>query len=212
MSEDAKKPEELANVDFTPPRKNWMDPSVEFTKGTYNYGSNPKSIEYLGLPYSNDMWPIGYDGRPDTGVKARIYPELPLIEGNKKITNFSFVGAIFEGGTSFDNTELITSTDFTRATFKGETSFSNATLTADSVTFCETKFLVHVDFRESHLHHGVGHMCFDRCKLDGVLLAGWKNFDTLTEFRDCVWPRKKYFGLFHGRMTVADEALEEDHK
>ncbi len=45
--------------------------------------------EFLGLPYSNDMWPIDFDGTPITkkspkSWKAR-YPQLPLIDGNKKI-------------------------------------------------------------------------------------------------------------------------------
>lgn len=42
--------------------------------------------EYLGLPYSNDMWPVNFDGKPAAANsnKAR-YPVLPLIEGNKKI-------------------------------------------------------------------------------------------------------------------------------
>lgn len=46
--------------------------------------------EYLGLPYSNDMWPVHYDGVPykdtDTIGRAKAkYPPLPLIEGNKTI-------------------------------------------------------------------------------------------------------------------------------
>lgn len=41
--------------------------------------------EYLGVPYSNDMWPINYDGtRATTGNKAT-YPPLPLIDGNEII-------------------------------------------------------------------------------------------------------------------------------
>jgi len=42
--------------------------------------------EYLGLPYSNDMWPVGFDGLPaaPNTNKAR-YPALPLIEGNEKV-------------------------------------------------------------------------------------------------------------------------------
>lgn len=42
--------------------------------------------EYLGLPYSNDMWPVHYDGKPypDTSKVWRAqYPPLPLIEGNE---------------------------------------------------------------------------------------------------------------------------------
>lgn len=44
--------------------------------------------EYLGLPYSNDMWPVYYDGTPmNSSVNNRKsnYPQLPLIEGNEKI-------------------------------------------------------------------------------------------------------------------------------
>ncbi len=45
--------------------------------------------EYYGLPYSNDMWPVDYDGIPirekdTTSIKMR-FPVLPLIEGNEKI-------------------------------------------------------------------------------------------------------------------------------
>ena len=42
--------------------------------------------EYLGLPYSNDMWPVDYNGKPlDTSTFRGKYPPLPLIEGNKPI-------------------------------------------------------------------------------------------------------------------------------
>ncbi|MCH8232852.1 MAG: sulfatase [Bacteroidetes bacterium] len=43
--------------------------------------------EYFGLPYSNDMWPVNFDGTPitdSTSWKAR-YPILPLIDGNEKV-------------------------------------------------------------------------------------------------------------------------------
>ena len=46
--------------------------------------------EYLGLPYSNDMWPVHYDGTPLTEKnpgpkphKAKL-PQIPLIDGNEK--------------------------------------------------------------------------------------------------------------------------------
>ncbi len=39
--------------------------------------------EYVGLPYSNDMWPIRYDGTPATGGSKASHPPLPLIEGNE---------------------------------------------------------------------------------------------------------------------------------
>lgn len=45
--------------------------------------------EYLGLPYSNDMWPVDYAGKPVTPEsnlpnKLR-HPPLPLIDGNEKV-------------------------------------------------------------------------------------------------------------------------------
>jgi len=51
MSDEAKKPEELAQIEYTPPGKSWLDPKVEFRRGTFNYGSNPKSMEYLEMPH-----------------------------------------------------------------------------------------------------------------------------------------------------------------
>ena len=43
--------------------------------------------EYLGLPYSNDMWPVNYDGKPitDTANRKFQYPPLPLLEGDKPV-------------------------------------------------------------------------------------------------------------------------------
>jgi arylsulfatase len=41
--------------------------------------------EYLGLPYSNDMWPVDYDGNPVGEDRASRYPPLPLIDGNDVI-------------------------------------------------------------------------------------------------------------------------------
>jgi len=45
--------------------------------------------EYYGLPYSNDMWPVDFDGVPihlkDTTSNKMKYPILPLIEGNEKV-------------------------------------------------------------------------------------------------------------------------------
>jgi arylsulfatase A-like enzyme len=45
--------------------------------------------EYYGIPYSNDMWPVDFDGVPirlkDTTDNKMRYPILPLIEGNEKV-------------------------------------------------------------------------------------------------------------------------------
>ncbi len=44
--------------------------------------------EYYGIPYSNDMWPVDFDGIPirlkDTTSNKMKYPVLPLINGNNK--------------------------------------------------------------------------------------------------------------------------------
>jgi arylsulfatase len=44
---------------------------------------------YFGIPYSNDMWPVDFDGVPihlkDTTHRLMKYPILPLIEGNEKV-------------------------------------------------------------------------------------------------------------------------------
>ncbi|MBL7698103.1 MAG: sulfatase [Chitinophagaceae bacterium] len=47
-----------------------------------NYGFD----EYLGLPYSNDMWPLDDLGKPVNDSNVRFYyPPLPLIDGNKAV-------------------------------------------------------------------------------------------------------------------------------
>lgn len=56
--------------------------------------------EFLGLPYSNDMWPYDYNGAPwkDTSFWRAKYPPLPLIDGNKTIKIIS----------SFDDQDQLT--------------------------------------------------------------------------------------------------------
>ncbi len=44
--------------------------------------------EYLGLPYSNDMWKYNLDGtaaNPQTNPRKAAYPPLPLIDGNEMV-------------------------------------------------------------------------------------------------------------------------------
>ncbi|MBN2665861.1 MAG: sulfatase [Bacteroidales bacterium] len=45
--------------------------------------------EYYGIPYSNDMWPVDFDGVPmhlkDTSDRKNRYPILPLVEGSDKV-------------------------------------------------------------------------------------------------------------------------------
>jgi len=57
--------------------------------GKWHLGNEPEFLptkqgfdEYLGLPYSNDMWPVDYDGSPvpPEHPKFKIYPTLPLLQ------------------------------------------------------------------------------------------------------------------------------------
>ncbi len=43
--------------------------------------------EFMGIPYSNDMWPVDYAGKPitDTSDWKSKYPVLPLISGNEMV-------------------------------------------------------------------------------------------------------------------------------
>lgn len=45
--------------------------------------------EYFGLPYSNDMWPVGYDGLPATEGYKGLYPDLALIKDSIKVKEIS---------------------------------------------------------------------------------------------------------------------------
>jgi len=60
--------------------------------GKWHLGHHPQFLplqhgfdRYLGLPYSNDMWPVTYDGKPLAAGQKSAYPPLPLIQDNEKI-------------------------------------------------------------------------------------------------------------------------------
>ncbi|MEN8125743.1 MAG: sulfatase [Bacteroidota bacterium] len=61
--------------------------------GKWHLGDHPDLLplnqgfdEYLGTPYSNDMWPVDYYGNQvDTTHRKSFFPQLPLIKNNKKI-------------------------------------------------------------------------------------------------------------------------------
>ena len=50
MAEEIPKPEELLQIDHRPPKTDWMETPINIRKGMYCYASNPKSVDYLGLP------------------------------------------------------------------------------------------------------------------------------------------------------------------
>jgi len=57
MPEDTLKPEEMLDIDYTPPAKSWMRPDVEFKKGSYSYNAPARHLEYLDLPNPRDWQP-----------------------------------------------------------------------------------------------------------------------------------------------------------
>ncbi len=61
MAEKIPKPEQLAQVDYRPPRKDWRDPTVGFRRGVFCYSAARKNLEYLGLPNPRKWSPVDQD-------------------------------------------------------------------------------------------------------------------------------------------------------
>ena len=62
MADETLKPQELLDgIAYQPPAKHWMDVPVNIRKGMYCYASNPKSVEYLGLPNARQWNPLDDD-------------------------------------------------------------------------------------------------------------------------------------------------------
>ena len=80
MAEQTPSPEQLTQVDYRPKEKSWLDPHVEFRKGTYCYSAAPKNLKYLGLPNPREWQPFDHDWKlpPDwkeiilAGMKERL--------------------------------------------------------------------------------------------------------------------------------------------
>jgi Fe-S oxidoreductase len=53
----------LAQIDYTPPRRDWMDPAVDFEarKGTWSYPGAAKNLRYLGFPNPREWSPADDD-------------------------------------------------------------------------------------------------------------------------------------------------------
>ncbi len=77
-----KSPQELLQIDYRPPRRDWMDPSIDFEarRGTWSYPAAPKNLEYLGFPNPREWSPTDEDWKlPDNwqeiihqGLKDRL--------------------------------------------------------------------------------------------------------------------------------------------
>jgi len=57
MPEETLKPEEILDISYTPPQKDWIKPDVEFKKGSYCYSASAKHLKYLDLPNPRDWRP-----------------------------------------------------------------------------------------------------------------------------------------------------------
>jgi len=61
--------------------------------GKWHLGHRPEFLptrhgfdEYLGVPYSNDMWPLTYQGEPETEQKWKAaYPFPPILDGERQV-------------------------------------------------------------------------------------------------------------------------------
>jgi Fe-S oxidoreductase len=72
MSDQTPRPDELAKVDFHPRGKTWLDPHVEFRKGTYCYSAAPKNLKYLDLPNPREWQPFDEDWKLPPNWRAII--------------------------------------------------------------------------------------------------------------------------------------------
>ena len=61
MAEELPKPEQLIQIDHRPPTTDWMETPTNIRKGMYCYASNPKSVEYVGLPNARPWNPVEDD-------------------------------------------------------------------------------------------------------------------------------------------------------
>ncbi|RJP73499.1 MAG: (Fe-S)-binding protein [Candidatus Zixiibacteriota bacterium] len=73
MSQGKLKPEELARINYQPPAKGWMDPDVEFRKGTWCYGAVPDTLKYLDLPLPKKWQPSDADWQLPPNWKQIIF-------------------------------------------------------------------------------------------------------------------------------------------
>ncbi len=61
MSDLPQSDELFSRIDHRPPRTGWMNTTTEIRKGMYCYASNPKSVEYVGLPHAREWNPMNDD-------------------------------------------------------------------------------------------------------------------------------------------------------
>jgi len=86
MPEEPSKPEELLKINYSPPERDWLEPAVDFKKGTFSYSALSKHQEYLGLPNPRQWQPFDPDWKlPDnwkeiilSGMRERLLKNRTL--------------------------------------------------------------------------------------------------------------------------------------
>ena len=61
MTEAKLTPEQLVQIDYSPPNRPWMDSKPEFRKGVFCHGANPQTYKYLSLPGARKWQPSDQD-------------------------------------------------------------------------------------------------------------------------------------------------------
>ncbi len=63
MAEAKISPEELVQIDYQPPKTDWMETPTEIRKGAFCYSTVPKNLAYLDLPFPREWHPDEEDWR-----------------------------------------------------------------------------------------------------------------------------------------------------
>jgi len=60
---EKKTPEQLVQIDYRPPKRDWMDPTIDFEarRGTWSYPAAAKNLKYLGFPNPREWSPTDAD-------------------------------------------------------------------------------------------------------------------------------------------------------
>jgi len=109
--------------------------------------------EYFGLPYSNDMWPVDFDGvpieqKPESKHQwLRIFDPLPLIEGNQKIDNINLKDCFKTFNDSNDQNE-----------FSRYDNYMNVSVLGVSEYISKMDWFLVVEIDESEVFESVGNM------------------------------------------------------
>ncbi len=61
MATKLPKPDELSRIDYTPPKKCWMDTPAELKPGMYCWGAKAKNLNVVGFPNARDWSPAEED-------------------------------------------------------------------------------------------------------------------------------------------------------